>query len=170
MKQLPATLWRLFQGLPNLSVMRKHWQDYDNFLNTVKGEQFLSIRFHGARHGNFWRPSEGFLRCCRGAFHFQESQNVLHNSQSAQPAVISFSNSFISIFLSRVQSRDRSLNVHFCKSFLLLIKCSDLMKSKCQVLEKCYFSTIFETSLWQLYASLMQFLLYLTGAPLKYAL
>lgn len=77
--------------------MRKHRQGSDYFLNTMRQVHqshfppLPAFRFLQRNAWKLWKLSKGFLRYCRESFIFQERLNILHNSQSSPPAVISFS-------------------------------------------------------------------------------
>lgn len=137
---LSDTLCELFQVSPlwtwwenadtTMTTFLKLW---DKSINRIFLPSFVSIE-QGSK--NF----EDLLRDSRGS---AEEVSVFRKVWISctipnplwQTAVISFSNSFIQIFPSRMQSRDRPLTAQFHKSFFLLIMCFDLTISKCEVLE-----------------------------------
>lgn len=110
--------------------MRKHWQDYDNFLKATRRgyESYFSPSFVFMVRGpkNF----EDLLRDCQRAAEqvsvFRKSLNVLHNSQSTQPAVITF---LFHVFHLPCLGGNPVIDLWLCSSvkafFFLLIKCFD---------------------------------------------
>ena len=121
---LPDTLCGLFQ----VFSLWAWWENRDKTMATMRQERQLRVSspfIFSERGRKLWRTSEGFSRCCSVVFSFQESLEFLHNSRSAQPAVVSFSIQSLNFFCLGCNPVI-SLSLWSSITFL----CFDLRKSK----------------------------------------